>query len=48
VKGARVEFTVKEIDGQMGEGRMFRAEDWDSSGPKFDVGDPAITERPVG
>ncbi len=48
VKGARVEFTVKEIDGPMGEGRMFRAEDWDANGPKFDTGDPAVTEKPVG
>ncbi len=48
VKGSRTSFTVKEIDGPMGEGRMFRAEDWDSTGPKFDIGDPAISDRPVG
>jgi hypothetical protein len=48
VKGSNVNFTVKEIDGPMGEGRMFRAEDWDANGPKFDVGDPALSERPVG
>jgi len=48
VKSGRVEFTVKEIDGPMGEGRMFRAEDWDATGPKFDPGDPAVTARPKG
>ena len=47
VKGGRVQFTVKEIDGPMGKGRMFRAEDWEANGPKFDAGDPAITEKPV-
>ncbi len=47
VKGSRVQFTVKEIDGAFGQGRMFRAEDWDWNGPKFDVGDPAITDRPA-
>ncbi|MBI3694069.1 MAG: metallophosphoesterase [Acidobacteria bacterium] len=47
VKGGRVRFTVKEIDGPMGQGRMFRAEDWDAGGPRFDVGDPAITDKPV-
>ena len=46
VKGAKAYFTVKEIDGPMGEGRMFRAEDWDEKGPKFDTGDPAISAKP--
>lgn len=47
VKGSKVEFTVKEIDGAKGQGRMFRAEDWDTNGPKFDVTDPATTEKPA-
>jgi hypothetical protein len=47
VKGSKVTFTVKEIDGVKGAGRMFRAGDWDEKGPKFDVGDPAINEDPA-
>jgi len=47
VKGRKVHFTVKEIDGIKGAGRMFKAEDWDENGPKFDVGDPAIQEDPA-
>lgn len=46
VQGSKVTFTVKEIDGTKGAGRMFRAEDWDEKGPKFDTGDPATTEKP--
>jgi hypothetical protein len=46
VKNGKVELTIKEIDGAKGAGRMFRAEQWDENGPKFDVGDPAITEEP--
>ena len=46
VKGSRVHFTVKEIGGPMGEGRVFRAEDWNQNGPTFDVGDPALSGRP--
>ena len=46
VKGSKVEFTVKEIDGAKGAGRMFKATDWDENGPKFDVGDPAINDDP--
>jgi predicted phosphodiesterase len=46
VKGSKVHFTVKEIDGSKGEGRMFRASDWDEDGPKFDIADPAIHEDP--
>ena len=38
--------TVKEIDGPLGQGRMFRAEDWDEKGPRFDTGDPAISWKP--
>jgi hypothetical protein len=32
VKGSKVDLTVKELDG-----RQFRAEEWDSTGPKFAV-----------
>lgn len=46
VKGSKVTFTVKELDPPMGKGRMFRAEDWDASGPKFNINDPASTEKP--
>ena len=46
VKGGKTYLTVKEIDGAKGAGRMFKAEDWDENGPKFDVGDPAINEDP--
>jgi len=46
VKGSKVSFTVKEIDGPMGEGRMFPAEEWDENGPRFNVGDPALSARP--
>jgi predicted phosphodiesterase len=46
VQGGKTYFTVKEIDGAKGAGRMFKAEDWDEKGPKFDVGDPAINEDP--
>jgi len=48
VQAGRASFTVKEIDGPMGEGRMFRAEDWDANGPQFDAADPALSDRPVG
>lgn len=46
VKGSQAAFTVKEIDGPNGQGRMFRAEDWDEKGPKFDTRDPASSEKP--
>ena len=46
VKGGKVSFTVKEIDGAKGAGRLFRAEDWDEKGPGFEVSDPARTENP--
>jgi hypothetical protein len=26
---------------------MFRIEEWDENGPKFDVSDPAVTEKPA-
>jgi hypothetical protein len=46
VKGSQAEFTVKEIDGPLGKGRMFRAEDWSETGPSFEADDPAASERP--
>ncbi len=47
VKGGKVSLTVKELDGMRGQGRMFRAEDWDERGPHFDTGDPALTDKPT-
>ena len=35
VTGARVQFTVKELDGPEGPGRSFNADEWDRTGPKF-------------
>ncbi|MBI3679551.1 MAG: metallophosphoesterase [Acidobacteria bacterium] len=46
VEGRRVHFTVKEIQGPMGLGRMFRAEDWDENGPHFDTADPGSKDKP--
>ena len=48
VKGSKVFLTVKEIDGPMGQGRMFKAEDWDSmnGGPAFNIADPALSIHP--
>lgn len=46
IKGDRVTFTVKELDGVFGAGRMFNAEDWDENGPRFESADPAISEKP--
>lgn len=46
VKGGKVWFTVKEIDGAKGAGRMFKAEDWGETGPKFPVEDPARASNP--
>ena len=46
VKGSKVYFTVKEIDGGMGAGRMFRADDWNQDGPSFDIADPALSIHP--
>ena len=34
VTGARVQFTVKELDGPEGRGRSFNADEWDRTGPK--------------
>jgi len=47
VQGSKVMLTIKEIDGAKGAGRMFKAEDWDEDGPKFDVGDPAVNTDPA-
>ncbi len=47
IKGSKVMLTVKEIDGAKGAGRMFKAEDWNGNGPRFDVTDPAIVEDPA-
>ncbi len=41
VQGTKVDFSVKEIDGLKGKGRLFRAEDWGENGPVFDPADPA-------
>jgi len=41
VQDARVYFTVKELDGPFGKGRMFPADSWGPGGPKFDPADPA-------
>ena len=48
VKGSKVYLTVKEIDGPMGQGRMFRADDWNTEdgGPDFDIADPAVSIKP--
>jgi len=46
VKGGKVFLTVKELDPPLGQGRMFRAEEWDENGPRFDVKDPAGLEKP--
>lgn len=46
VNGGKIQYTVKEIGMPMGQGRVFRAEDWDEKGPKFDSGDPALKEKP--
>ncbi len=46
VERGKASFLVKEIGGAMGEGRMFPAEDWNETGPKFDVGAPALTYQP--
>ncbi len=47
VKGGKMSFTVKEIGGQMGRGRMFKAEDWTEDGPSFNIDDPALSEGPT-
>jgi predicted phosphodiesterase len=46
VRGGEVRFTVRELDGMGGHGRMFPAEEWDGV-PRFDTGDPGIAGRPA-
>jgi predicted phosphodiesterase len=46
VKSGEVSFTVREIDGLFGHGRMFDAAGWDERGPKFDAADPALAQKP--
>jgi len=46
VKGTEARFTVKELSGGGGQGRMFRAEDWEAEGPLFDPADPARKDAP--
>lgn len=46
VKGSKVELTIKELDGVKGAGRMFKDDQWDENGPKFDAADPAIKDDP--
>ncbi len=46
VKGSKVDLTIKEVDGAKGAGRMFKADQWDENGPKFDPADPALKEDP--
>lgn len=46
VKDGKAEVTVKELDGAAGQGRMFRAEDWENQGPLFDPEDPALRAQP--
>ncbi len=41
VRGGEVRFTVRELDGLGGHGRMFPAELWDGV-PQFDTGDPGL------
>jgi len=36
----------RELHTIKGAGRMFKAEQWDETGPKFDTADPAIKEDP--
>jgi predicted phosphodiesterase len=46
VQGSKVSFTVKELDGPRGKGRMFRAEEWGEQGPLFEIDDPAMIDKP--
>jgi len=47
VEAARAHFTVKELDGPFGKGRMFSADQWGPSGAKFDPADPAQADLPL-
>lgn len=46
VSGPAVRFVVKELPPPAGMGRMFPAEDWDEKGPRFDLDDPALKDKP--
>lgn len=46
VQGDKARFTVKELSGAGGQGRMFRAEDWQADGPTFEPEDPARKDQP--
>ncbi|MBI5084370.1 MAG: metallophosphoesterase [Acidobacteria bacterium] len=46
VAGSTVRFVVKELPPPAGMGRMFPAEDWDEKGPRFDLDDPALKDKP--
>lgn len=46
VKGPSVRFTIKELDGPYGKGRMFPLEAWGEAGPLFDPNDPAAYDKP--
>jgi len=46
VKGEQARFTVKELSGAGGQGRMFSADDWGPGGPQFDPEDPAGKDEP--
>ncbi len=47
VNGDQVQFTVRELDGQFGQGRMFDASQWDENGPHFEIADPGISAKPM-
>jgi hypothetical protein len=46
VSGSAIRFVVKELPPPAGLGRMFPAEDWDEKGPRFDIDDPALKDKP--
>jgi 3',5'-cyclic AMP phosphodiesterase CpdA len=46
VHGSQVRVTVKEIDGPLGKGRMFKAEEWGEAGALFPADDPASQVKP--
>jgi len=46
VKGSKARFTIKELDGPFGKGRMFPLEAWADAAPLFDPEDPAAFDKP--
>ncbi|MEN6608525.1 MAG: metallophosphoesterase [Bryobacteraceae bacterium] len=46
VKGDAVSITIKELEPPSGSGRMFRAEEWNDQGPRFDPADPGLNDKP--